>query len=146
MSPRPRTIGRAYRELLFTTPEVEAYISGVILYDEDDPAAKQATAPPFPALLAGRGIMPGIKVDTGTSGLGGISGREGSPRGLDGLAKRLDEYREIGARFAKWRAVITIGPGCPTPYGIAANAHALARLRGAVAAGRPGADRPNPRC
>ena len=116
---------RAYRELLFTTPEVEAYISGVILYDE---TIRQVSSDgtPFPALLAGRGIMPGIKVDTGTSDLAGFAG-EKITEGLDGLAKRLDEYREIGARFAKWRAVITIGPGCPTAYGIAANAHALAR-------------------
>ncbi|MDE0207209.1 MAG: fructose-bisphosphate aldolase class I [Candidatus Tectomicrobia bacterium] len=116
---------RAYRELLFTAPEVESYISGVILYDETI-RQQSSEGAPFPALLAGRGIMPGIKVDTGTSDLAGFAG-EKITEGLDGLGKRLDEYREIGARFAKWRAVITIGPGCPTTYCIAANAHALAR-------------------
>ena len=116
---------RAYRELLFTTPEVEAHVSGVILYDETI-RQQSSGGTPFPALLAGRGIMPGIKVDTGTSDLAGFPG-EKITEGLDGLAKRLDEYREIGARFTKWRAVITIGPGCPTPYGIAANAYTLAR-------------------
>ena len=116
---------RAYRELLFTAPEVEAHISGVILYDETI-RQHSSDGTPFPALLAGRGIMPGIKVDTGTSDLAGFPG-EKITEGLDGLGKRLDEYRDIGARFAKWRAVITIGPGCPTAFGIAANAHALAR-------------------
>ena len=116
---------RAYREMLFSAPEVEAYISGVILYDETI-RQQSSDGTPFPVLLAGRGIMPGIKVDTGTSDLTGFPG-EKITEGLDGLGKRLGEYRDIGARFAKWRAVITIGPGCPTPYGIAANAHALAR-------------------
>ena len=116
---------RAYRETLFTTPGVEPYISGVILYDETI-RQQSSDGTPFPELLAGRGIMPGIKVDTGTSDLAGFPG-EKITEGLDGLGKRLDEYREVGARFAKWRAVITIGPGCPTAYGIAANAHALAR-------------------
>ena len=116
---------RAYREMLFTAPEVEAYISGVILYDETI-RQEGSDGTPFPALLAARGIMPGIKVDTGTADLAGFAG-EKITEGLDGLGKRLADYREIGARFAKWRAVITIGPGCPTAYGIAANAHALAR-------------------
>ena len=116
---------RAYREMLFTAPEVEAYISGVILYDETI-RQQGSDGTPFPALLAARGIMPGIKVDTGTADLAGFAG-EKITEGLDGLGKRLDDYRGIGARFAKWRAVITIGPGCPTAYGIAANAHALAR-------------------
>ena len=116
---------RAYREMLFTAPEVEAYISGVILYDETI-RQQGSDGTPFPALLAARGIMPGIKVDTGTAELAGFAG-EKITEGLDGLGKRLDDYREIGARFAKWRAVITIGPGCPTAYCIAANAHALAR-------------------
>ena len=115
----------AYRELLFTTPEVEAYISGVILYDETI-RQKSSNGTPFPELLSGRGIMPGIKVDTGTSDLAGFAG-EKITEGLDGLGKRLDGYRDMGARFAKWRAVIGIGPGYPTAYGIAANAHALAR-------------------
>ena len=116
---------RAYREMLFTAPEVEAYISGVILYDETI-RQQSSDGTPFPALLAARGIMPGIKVDTGTADLAGFAG-EKITEGLDGLGKRLADYREIGARFAKWRAVITIGPGCPTAYCIAANAHALAR-------------------
>ena len=115
----------AYREMLFTTPGVEAYISGVILYDETL-RQQSSGGTPLPELLAGRGIMPGIKVDTGTSDLAGFPG-EKITEGLDGLGKRLDEYRDMGARFAKWRAVITIGPGCPTSYCIAANAHALAR-------------------
>ena len=115
----------AYREMLFTTPEVEAYISGVILYDETL-RQQSSGGTPLPELLAGRGIMPGIKVDTGTSDLAGFPG-EKITEGLDGLGKRLDEYRDMGARFAKWRAVITIGPGCPTSYCIAANVHALAR-------------------
>lgn len=116
---------RAYRELLFTTPEVEAYISGVILYDETI-RQSGSDGTPFPELLAGRGIMPGIKVDTGTSDLAGFPG-EKITEGLDGLGKRLDQYRDMGARFAKWRAVIAVGPGHPTAYGISANAHALAR-------------------
>jgi fructose-bisphosphate aldolase class I len=117
---------RAYRRLLFTTPGVEASISGVILFDEtlrqsDDDGA------PFPALLAARGIMPGIKVDSGAKPLAGAVG-EKITEGLDGLRDRLAEYRELGARFAKWRAVIAIGPGLPSEYAIRANAQALARF------------------
>jgi len=116
---------RAYRNLLFTTAGVEAFISGVILFDETiRQAADDGT--PFPQLLAKKGIIPGIKVDTGAKDLAGFPG-EKVTEGLDGLRERLVEYRGLGAQFAKWRAVITIGPGIPTATCIGANAHALAR-------------------
>ena len=116
---------RAYRNLLFTTAGVEAFVSGVILFDE---TIRQASddGTPFPQVLAGKGIIPGIKVDAGAKDLAGFPG-ETVTEGLDGLRERLTEYRELGAQFAKWRAVITIGPGLPTPTCISANAHALAR-------------------
>ena len=116
---------RAYRELLFTAPEADKHISGVILYDE---TLRQQTASgqPFPQLLASRGILPGIKVDAGAKPLAGFPG-ETVTEGLDGLRERLAEYRGLGARFAKWRAVIDIGAGIPTAACIAANAEALAR-------------------
>lgn len=116
---------RAYRNLLFTTGGVEAFVSGVILFDE---TIRQSSddGTPFPQLLAKKGIIPGIKVDTGTKDLAGFPG-EKVTEGLDGLRERLVEYRGLGAKFAKWRAVITIGPGIPTAACIAANAHALAR-------------------
>jgi fructose-bisphosphate aldolase, class I len=116
---------RRYRELLFTTPKVAEYISGVILYDE---TIRQRTkeGEPFPAYLARTGIIPGIKVDTGAKPLAG-SPEEKITEGLDGLRERLREYYGMGARFAKWRAVITIGNGIPTRGCIEANAHALAR-------------------
>ena len=116
---------RAYRDMLFTTPELEQFVSGVILYDE---TIRQSSADgtPFPKLLADKGIIPGIKVDTGAKDLAGAPG-EKVTEGLDGLRERLEEYRGLGARFAKWRAVITIGEGIPTAYCIEANAHALAR-------------------
>ena len=116
---------RAYREVLFTTPGIEAYISGIILYDETI-RQKAQDGTPFPALLTQRGIMPGIKVDKGTIDLAGFPG-EKITEGLDGLHTRLAEYRHLGARFTKWRAVITIGEGIPTAYGLETNAHALAR-------------------
>ena len=119
---------RRYREILFTTPGVEEYISGVILYDET--FHQRAQTPdgevPFPEYLASRGIIPGIKVDEGTIPLPFFPG-EYITEGLDGLGERLARYRELGARFAKWRAVITIGPRRPTLAAIEANAHALAR-------------------
>jgi fructose-bisphosphate aldolase, class I len=116
---------RAYRNLLFTTPGMEEYIGGVILYDETiRQAADDGT--PFPELLAEKGSIPGIKVDTGAHDMAGFPG-EKVTEGLDGLRGRLAEYRELGARFAKWRAVITIGEGIPTDACIHANAHALAR-------------------
>lgn len=116
---------RAYRELLFTTPGVEAFVSGIILYDETlRQSARDGTS--FPQLLTQRGIMPGIKVDKGTIALPGFSG-ETITEGLDGLRGRLAEYAAMGARFSKWRAVITIDAGIPTDYCLEANAHALAR-------------------
>ncbi len=116
---------RAYREMLFTTPGLGDYISGVILFEE---TLKQTNAAgvAFPQLLTGQGIVPGIKVDKGTVALPGFPG-EKVTQGLDGLAERLAEYRKSGARFAKWRAVLAIGAGMPSAAGIAANAHALAR-------------------
>lgn len=116
---------RAYRELLFTTPGIGDYISGVIMFDE---TIRQSTADgrPFPSVLAEAGVIPGIKVDTGAKDLA-LSPGEKVTEGLDGLRERIAEYRELGARFAKWRAVITIGDGLPTRTCIEANAHALAR-------------------
>ena len=116
---------RAYRELLFTAADAERHISGVILYDETI-RQKAADGRPFPALLASRGILPGIKVDAGAKALAGFPG-ETVTEGLDGLRERLAEYRGLGARFAKWRAVIDVGAGIPTPFALEANAHALAR-------------------
>src|SRR5436190_8567344 len=116
---------RAYRELLFTTEGVEDYISGVILYDE---TIRQASSDgtPFPKLLESKGVIPGIKVDKGAKPLAHAEG-ETITEGLDGLRERLADYRELGARFAKWRAVITIGKDIPSEYCIWTNAHALAR-------------------
>jgi len=117
---------RAYRELLFTTEGAAEHISGVILYDETL-RQRAADGTPLPEVLAGQGIIPGIKVDTGTTGLAGFEG-EKVTEGLDGLAGRLVEYRDLGARFTKWRAVITIGEGIPSFGCIAANAEALGRF------------------
>jgi fructose-bisphosphate aldolase class I len=117
---------RRYREILFTTAEIESFIGGVILYDE---TLRQQTRDgvPFAKLLADRGIVPGIKVDKGAKALARFPG-EKLTEGLDGLRDRLAEYRQLGARFAKWRAVIEIDEqAVPTPFGIRANAHALAR-------------------
>ncbi len=116
---------RAYRELLFTTDGVEEYISGVILFDETI-RQKAADGTPFPKLLESKGVIPGIKVDKGAKPLALAEG-ETVTEGLDGLRGRLEEYRELGARFTKWRAVITIGKGIPSEYCIWTNAHALAR-------------------
>ena len=116
---------RFYRQLLFTAPGMEDSIGGVILYDETiRQSADDGT--PFAEVLASKGVIPGIKVDTGAHDLAGFPG-EKVTEGLDGLRARLEEYRGLGARFAKWRAVITIGDGIPTDACIAANAHALAR-------------------
>ncbi len=116
---------RAYRELLIDNKGDEQYISGMILFDE---TIRQSTADgrPFPQVLLERGIMPGIKVDKGARELAMHPG-EKVTEGLDGLRDRLAEYRELGARFCKWRAVITIGEEIPTSGCIEANAHALAR-------------------
>ncbi len=116
---------RAYRGLLFTTPGVEQFISGVILYDE---TIRQKTNEGvlFPDYMAKKGILPGIKVDTGAKNLALCPG-EKVTEGLDGLRERLAAYFKQGARFAKWRAVITIGDGIPSHACLYANAHALAR-------------------
>jgi fructose-bisphosphate aldolase, class I len=117
---------RAYRDLLFTTEGAEEFISGVILYDE---TIRQSSADgtPFPKLLESKGIIPGIKVDMGAKPLAG-SPEETVTEGLDGLRERLEEYYGLGARFTKWRAVISLGDGRPSEYAIWTNAHALARF------------------
>jgi fructose-bisphosphate aldolase class I len=116
---------RAYRELLFTTPGLSQFVSGVILFDE---TLRQNTKEGvnFAEYLKKNGIIPGIKVDAGAQDMALHPG-EKVTEGLDGLAKRMDEYFRLGARFAKWRAVITIGEGIPSRACIQANAHALAR-------------------
>ena len=116
---------RAYRDMLFTASGMEKYTSGVIFYEETL-FQKGADGTPFPQLLAKKGVIPGIKVDKGAKPLAGADG-ELITEGLDGLRERLGKYKEAGARFAKWRAVITIGNGIPSAYCIQANAHALAR-------------------
>ncbi|HEY6240719.1 MAG TPA: class I fructose-bisphosphate aldolase [Burkholderiales bacterium] len=117
---------RAYRDLLFSTKGIEEFVSGVILFDETLRQSTLAGSEPFPEFLAGKGIIPGIKVDKGTHDLA-LSPGEKITEGLDGLRGRLDEYFRLGARFAKWRAVITIGSGIPSHACLFANAHALAR-------------------
>ena len=116
---------RAYRELLFTAPGAAESISGVILYDETI-RQKTADGTAFPQYLAQQGIVPGIKVDRGAKPLAGFPG-DTITEGLDGLRERLIEYHKLGARFAKWRAVIDIAAGVPSAFAIEANAHALAR-------------------
>jgi len=117
---------RAYRDLLFTTEGVEEYISGVILFDE---TIRQSSldGTPFPKLLESKGVIPGIKVDIGAKPLALAEG-ETITEGLDGLRDRLEEYRELGARFTKWRGVISIGKNIPSEYCLWTNAHALARF------------------
>lgn len=117
---------RRYREILFTTDGIERTVGGVILFDE---TLRQRTRDgiPFPQLLSERGIIPGIKVDQGAKALACYPG-EKVTEGLDGLRERLAEYKQLGAQFAKWRAVIDIDErDIPSPFGIRANAHALAR-------------------
>jgi fructose-bisphosphate aldolase class I len=116
---------RAYRDLLFTTEGAEEFISGVILYDE---TIRQSSADgtPFPKLLESKGVIPGIKVDEGAKPLA-LAPDETITEGLDGLRARLEEYRGLGARFAKWRATYSIGGGRPSEYCTWTNAHALAR-------------------
>ena len=116
-----------YRDMLFTANGMENNISGVIMYDET--LRQSSTCDdkiPFVELLANKNVLAGIKVDTGAKDLSGAPG-EKITEGLDGLRERLNEYYSLGARFAKWRAVIKIGDGMPSEYCIAANAHALAR-------------------
>jgi fructose-bisphosphate aldolase class I len=116
---------RAYRELLFTTPDAETHISGVILFDE---TIRQTSSDgtPFPELLSAKGMIPGIKVDRGTKPLALAKG-ETITEGLDGLRERFEEYRSLGARFAKWRATYSIAATHPSDYCVWVNAHALAR-------------------
>ena len=124
--PNEESNRRAWRQLLFTTEGYGKYISGVILYDE---TLRQSAADgtPFVDLLANEGVIPGIKVDQSTNPLAGAPG-ELTTDGLDGLRDRLNEYYELGARFTKWRAVITIGDHIPSDYCINVNAHALGRF------------------
>lgn len=121
---------RSYREMLFTSPEIQEYISGVILFDETV-RTNASNGNNFARLLADRGIIPGIKVDKGTVNLANFPG-EKITEGLDGLRDRLVEYKNFGARFAKWRAVMTIGEGIPTDTCINANAELLARYAALV--------------
>ncbi len=116
---------RAYRQLLFTTPGLGEHISGVILFDE---TIRQSSddGTPLTEVLEKAGAIPGIKVDTGAKPLALFEG-ETVTEGLDGLRERLAEYRELGARFAKWRATYFIGDGRPTDFAVLANAHAMAR-------------------
>src|SRR5690606_9036794 len=116
---------RAYREMLLTTPGLGDYISGAILYDE---TIRQSTRDgvPFTKVMADAGVIPGMKVDKGAMPLAGFPG-ELVTEGLDGLRDRLKEYAKLAARFAKWRADITIGEDMPSGTCIEANSHALAR-------------------
>jgi fructose-bisphosphate aldolase class I len=116
---------RSYRNLLFSTPGIEQYLSGVILFDETA-RQKASDGTPIPQYLAKKGVIPGIKVDKGIANIP-FTKEEKVTEGLDGLQKRMKEYFDLGCRFAKWRAVITIGEGIPTHTCLYANAHALAR-------------------
>lgn len=121
---------RKYRQLLVSAPAIEQYISGMILYDETL-RQKDDSDVPFAEVLKKKGILPGIKVDMGPKQLA-LHGNEVVTEGLDGLRERLAEYSKLGAQFAKWRAVITIGPDMPSQACIVANAHALARYAALV--------------
>jgi fructose-bisphosphate aldolase class I len=123
--PQTEETRRAYRELIVTTPGLGESIGGAILYDETI-RQKTKAGTPFVKALADAGIVPGIKVDTGAKNMAGFAG-EKVTEGLDGLRSRLTEYFQMGARFAKWRAVITLGAGIPSWGCMEANAHALAR-------------------
>jgi fructose-bisphosphate aldolase, class I len=116
---------RAYREMLFTTSGAAEFISGAILYDETI-RQKSSGGTPLAEVLMSNGIVPGIKVDTGAEPLAGFPD-ERVTEGLDGLRDRLAEYHDMGVRFAKWRAVISITDALPSPACVSANAHALAR-------------------
>ena len=116
----------AYRDLLFSSEGIEQYISGVIMYDETLRQSSLSDGAPYPEYLSSKGILPGIKVDMGAHDLPRSEG-EKITHGLDGLDERLKEYRKMGARFAKWRAVINITEDNPSGYCISTNAHALAR-------------------
>ncbi len=123
--PTTEEMRRAYREMLFTTPGIGDFFSGVILFDE---TIRQSTkdGTPFTKVLSNAGIIPGIKLDEGAKPLAKAPA-EKVTEGLDGLRDRIAEYYKMGARFAKWRAVITIGDGIPSNSCIKTNAHALAR-------------------
>jgi len=116
---------RTYRNLLFSTSGIEQYLSGVILFDETA-RQKAPDGSLIPQYLAKKGILPGIKVDKGVTNIP-FTAEEKLTEGLDGLQRRMKEYFDLGCRFAKWRAVITIGPAIPTHTCLYANAHALAR-------------------
>ena len=116
---------RGYRELLFTAPDLEKYISGIILFEETL-GQKTVDGVLFPELLKSKGIIPGIKVDKGLVIIPGTN-EENATTGLDGLAERCKKYYEQGARFAKWRAVVKIGQGRPSDAAIIETAHTLAR-------------------
>ena len=124
---------RAYRDLLFSAKGLGQHISGVILYDETI-RQKSASGASFVELLVRNGMLPGIKVDTGAKDLAFCPGGKVT-EGLDNLARRCADYVKLGAKFAKWRAVITIGPDMPSATCIAANAHALARYAAICQAG-----------
>ena len=117
---------RAYREMLFTTPGLAESISAVILYDETI-RQRSSDGRPLAEILTDAGMIPGIKVDTGSKALAGFPGEQVT-EGLDGLRERLAEYVELGAKFTKWRAVINIGTDIPTGFCLEANGHALARF------------------
>ncbi len=125
---------RDYREMLFAAPDFGTYVSGVILYDETI-RQNGADGTPLASVIAKSGALPGIKLDTGVHPLALAGADEKITEGLDGLAKRVDEYVKLGAKFAKWRAVITIGDGIPSQRCISANAHALARYAAICQAG-----------
>jgi len=125
---------RRYRQMLFTAPHFGEYISGVILYDETIRQADD-NGKPFTKVLEAANSLPGIKLDTGTKALPLGAPGELVTEGLDGLAKRVDEYVGLGGKFAKWRAVIAIDDGLPTDRCIIANAHALARYAAICQAG-----------
>ncbi len=120
-------VNNAYRDVLLTAPEMERHISGVIFYDETLRQATVAGHVPYPTHMSGLGVVPGIKVDAGTKPLAHHR-EEKVTEGLDGLRERFEEYYEMGARFAKWRAVISIkGGSVPSRTALSVNAHALAR-------------------
>jgi len=123
--PETEETRRSYRDLIVTTPGLGEFISGVILYDETIRQSRK-DGTPFVKVISDAGIIPGIKVDTGAKGMAGHPG-EKITEGLDGLRDRLAEYAQMGARFAKWRAVIAVGDGIPSRGCIEANAQALAR-------------------